>query len=299
MRVKAEPVIDAAADLGKTRCRVSVRDGATELTGAAEGAPGLAAEDGPALALAALLTACPQVTPARWAVGAAGAVAAPGAAGDLAEQLCVQADLAVVTSDAVTAHLGALAGEPGVVVVAGTGAVAIGVDGDGDLALGDGAGPERGDRGSGGWLGRRALQVARSQEGPLREAAAARFGAETDAVATATSASAAARRAAFVPDVLDCAKAGDPDAVALIDEAAAELAATATDVLDRLAWHRPPEVVLVGGLLALGDLLTGPLKRRIDRALAPARGDALTGARVLLDRDHLPHERWVHRRSAS
>ena len=62
------------------------------------------------------------------ATGAADVVAAglTGFSGDVAAvAAAVPAARVVVSSDAVTAHLGALGGEPGVVVVAGTGAIAL------------------------------------------------------------------------------------------------------------------------------------------------------------------------------
>ncbi|WP_275092119.1 BadF/BadG/BcrA/BcrD ATPase family protein, partial [Microbacterium sp. K36] len=65
----------------------------------------------------------------------------------------------------VTAHAGALDGAAGVLLIAGTGAVALGVDPSG-ARLVDGWGPELGDFGSGSWLGREALRaVLRAHDG--------------------------------------------------------------------------------------------------------------------------------------
>ena len=65
----------------------------------------------------------------------------------------------VVSNDAVTAHLGALGGEPGAVIVAGTGAIALAASPAG-WARADGWGPMLGDDGGGYWIGRRALAMA-------------------------------------------------------------------------------------------------------------------------------------------
>ena len=65
----------------------------------------------------------------------------------------------VVTNDAVTAHLGALGGEPGAVIVAGTGAIALAAAPEG-WARADGWGTMLGDDGGGYWIGRRALALA-------------------------------------------------------------------------------------------------------------------------------------------
>ena len=65
----------------------------------------------------------------------------------------------VVSNDAVTAHLGALGGEPGAVIVAGTGAIALAATPAG-WARADGWGSMLGDDGGGYWIGRRALAMA-------------------------------------------------------------------------------------------------------------------------------------------
>ena len=80
----------------------------------------------------------------------------------------------VVTNDAVTAHLGALGGEPGAVIVAGTGAIALAATPEG-WARADGWGTMLGDDGGGYWIGRRALAMAlRDARRPRRRRAARR-----------------------------------------------------------------------------------------------------------------------------
>ena len=66
----------------------------------------------------------------------------------------------LLTPDWTTAHLGALGGGPGVVISAGTGAVALGVDSGGRTARVDGFGYLFGDAGSAFSIGRRALELA-------------------------------------------------------------------------------------------------------------------------------------------
>src|SRR3954463_4662456 len=84
----------------------------------------------------------------------------PGSAGEAAGAApAVPAPTVLVTNDAVTAHLGALAGEPGVVIVAGTGAIALAV-GEHEVARADGWGTRLGDDGGGYWIGRAGLAAA-------------------------------------------------------------------------------------------------------------------------------------------
>ncbi|MGW5699141.1 ATPase, partial [Streptomyces asiaticus] len=132
-----------AVDLGKTGCRAVVRvDGAGPARTVHEvpGAPGLAAENGVATARAAVRAAVlpllerePSLRPATVCVGAAGAAAAPEAARALAVRLLE--DLPVpevaVTSDAVTAHAGALGGRVGAGGEAGARCHAAQIRGDG------------------------------------------------------------------------------------------------------------------------------------------------------------------------
>ena len=118
-----------AVDLGKTHCRAALlplAGGAPLARGSAAGAPGLADPRGVAAALAALRAAAPagsdearggRVAPrGRWRRRrrrGRSPPCSPAAGAD-----------AIVTSDAMLAHAGALGGEPGVVLMAGTGAVA-------------------------------------------------------------------------------------------------------------------------------------------------------------------------------
>src|SRR3954447_12415494 len=85
----------------------------------------------------------------------------------------VPAPTVLVTNDAVTAHLGALAGEPGVVIVAGTGVIALAV-GEDEVARADGWGTRLGDDGGGDWIGRgRAAAAVRAPDGSGRAGLAA------------------------------------------------------------------------------------------------------------------------------
>lgn len=304
---------DAVVDLGKTRCRLRLtstdsnageraRSGVpADLQAETGGTPGLGTADGVVQATDSILAALsrlpgPHAQVRRLAVGAAGALAAPTASLALAQALRshLGCDSVAVTSDAVTAHLGALAGGPGVVVVAGTGAVAVALNEHGRIAVTDGAGPADGDRGSGGWIGRAALALAAAGRPGWAELAAHRLGPDWTSIATDVSFAAATRHGSLVPDVVARARQGDADAVALIEQAATALASTALAAAGQVGGTT--RIAVVGGLTNIGDLLLGPLAR----AVAPARlrhpqGSALDGAALLLARHDLPHEPAVTR----
>ena len=263
-----------AVDLGKTSCRAAAAG--RRIEGA--GAPGLATPDGARAAEAAILAVVHGLGPVdEVIVGAAGALAAPDAARALGDALLrsSRAQRIAVTSDAVIAHAGALNGEPGVVLIAGTGVVALAIDANGALRTADGWGPWLGDEGGGGWIGAAGLRAAlRAHDGrgpstTLLDAARARFGAPKTWPAQLTS---AAALASFAPDVL--AADGDAAARAIVSAAAEALAATVRAVGDG-------PVAMVGGLAGIEAL-----REKLD--LVPAAGDALDGA-LHLGAIHEPH----------
>lgn len=267
-----------AVDLGKTSCRAAA--GGRRAEGA--GAPGLATPGGVRAAEAAILAVARELGPAdEVIVGAAGALAAPDAARALGDALLasLRAERVAVTSDAVIAHAGALDGEPGVVLIAGTGVVALAIGADGALRTADGWGPWLGDEGGGAWIGAAGLRAAlRAHDGrgpstTLLDAARDRFGAPQTWPAQLTD---AAALASFAPDVL--AADGDAVALAIVSAAAEALAATARTVGDG-------PVAMVGGLAAV---LEGAEALRECLDLVPAAGDALDGA-LRLGPIHEPH----------
>lgn len=267
-----------AVDLGKTSCRAAA--GGRRAEGA--GSPGLAVPGGVRAAEAAIRALGKELArelgPAdEVIVGAAGALAAPEAARALGNALLVslRAKRVAVTSDAVIAHAGALNGKPGVVLIAGTGVVAVAIGADGALRTVDGWGPWLGDEGGGAWIGAAGLRAAlraldgRGPSTALADVARARFGPPRTWPAQLTG---AAALATFAPDVL--AAQGDAEASAIVSAAAKALAATA-----RAAGDGP--LAMVGGLAGVEAL-----RERLD--LVPAAGDPLDGV-LRLGAIHEPH----------
>lgn len=293
-----------AVDLGKSRCRVVVSGPERRAAVEGVGSPGLAAAGGIDAALAAILPLTSDITGYEAvSVGAAGAWAAPAAASELAQRLHARLDVPVaVTSDVVSAHVGALGGGVGVLLIAGTGAAALGVDADG-IRLVDGWGPEVGDLGSGSWFGREALRAAlRASVGlvaptVLSERVAAAIGSLDEVQQWLAQDSPLARRlATLAPLVLDAAADGDPVA----HDIALDGSRLLVDSAVAAAGHSA-RVALHGGLTLhpwFRDLLGGAL-REAGREPLDAAGDALDGALLIAERtgagSPLPHERYVHR----
>ncbi|WP_433586289.1 N-acetylglucosamine kinase [Microbacterium hydrocarbonoxydans] len=289
-----------AVDLGKTRCRVLKAAGGSWERHDGPGAPGLASHGGVEDAfqsIDALLTRI-DIPIAGIGVGAAGAWTAPHAAEKLARRLAAAAACpVVVASDVVTAHIGALGGGDGTLLIAGTGAAALGVGIDG-IRLVDGWGPELGDFGGGSWIGREALRaVVRADAGlgaatSLTTQIAQQIGVPS-AIASwiATAAPLARRLAALAPLVLDAAESGDLVARGIVDEAVQLLTASA------VAAAPEGRVALHGGLTA-HDWFRTRLAAAVSasgRVVTTAAGDALDGALLLAVRSDLPHERFAHR----
>ncbi|ALO99508.1 N-acetylglucosamine kinase [Streptomyces olivaceoviridis] len=306
-----------AVDLGKTGCRAVLWDGAGPASDVHEvpGAPGLATDDGVTTARAAVLAAVrpllarePSVRPSAVCVGAAGAAAAPDAARALAGLLLddLSAEEVAVTSDAVTAHAGALGGRTGVVLAIGTGSVAIGIGDDGTFARVDGWGPWLGDEGSGAWIGAAGLRAAlrahdgRGPDTALLAAATERFG-DPDRLplALGRDGNPARTAASFAPDVARTAAAGDPTASAIVRDAATALGEAVLAAARRIGGDGL-DVAVTGGLTGLGEPLLGPLRSTLAGFPRPLRphpplGDPLDGARLLALDARRPHEPHVVR----
>lgn len=120
-------------------------------------------------AFAAALRMAPQLGKdgiASWGFGLAG-VRREGDARIMRSQLQPVAEGLpwILDTDAAAAHWGAFNGGPGVVLSAGTGAIALGVD-EGEKFYADGWGPLLGDEGSGYWIGLESLRaVCRASDG--------------------------------------------------------------------------------------------------------------------------------------
>ncbi|MDQ3173103.1 MAG: ATPase [Acidobacteriota bacterium] len=213
------------------------------------------------------------------------------------------ADVEVV-GDADIALYGATDGEPGVVVIAGTGSICCGVNARGKRNCAGGWGPVAGDEGGGAWIARRALRaIAHASDGrgpktSLMAAACAYFHVTAPQdLSTAIYAPTMTneRLAGFGKQVIEAAKAKDPVAREIMAEAGNELGLAVAAVIRNLKLE--PErfqVAYVGGVFAAGgQLVLGPMCERILQIaplafVAPPRmSPSLAAARMARERSNL------------
>ena len=208
-----------------------------------------------------------------------------------------------VVSDADIALFGATDGEPGLVVIAGTGSVCCGINARGKRVCAGGWGPVAGDEGGGAWIARRALSAithaadGRGPETGLTDAACAYFHVTTaDDLSTAIYAPTMTndRIAGFGKQVIEAAQAKDRVARAIMTEAGKELGIAAVAVIRNLKMERAHfQVAYVGGVFAAGELVLDTLRREIHQVapnayLAPPRyAPAVAAARMA--REHINH----------
>ncbi|WP_329109609.1 ATPase [Micromonospora sp. NBC_01699] len=156
--------------------------------------------------------------------------------------------------DAVVAFAAGTPADTGTVLIAGTGAVAAIVREGAVVRIADGLGWLLGDEGSGYWLGltaarataRALYQDKQAERGELVRAVCRRVGArEPDAFVTRFYELGRDRVAAIAPAVTECARAGDPVALDIVETASRRLADTLVSL-----HPAPGPVVLAGGVLA-------------------------------------------------
>jgi N-acetylglucosamine kinase-like BadF-type ATPase len=162
-----------------------------------------------------------------------------------------------VISDVEAAYAGALGERPGILLLAGTGSIALGRNARGRWARAGGLGPLLGDEGSAFWIGRRWI-VATASAKRAREIATA-----PDAVA---------RVAALAPSVGRLARRGHARARAILGDAQRVLAGLAADLARRLDLPSPVPVTWGGSLLNDARFRAGVWRalRRRGLAIAPA-----------------------------
>ena len=185
-----------------------------------------------------------------------------------------------VTTDADIALYGTTLGKAGLVVIAGTGPVCIGVDDNGEKFIAGGWGPVAGDEGGGRGIAGEALHaVAKASDGrgpltKLSEQAKDYFRASN--VENLIGAIYApqmdnSRIAGFARLVVETAQDGDKVAIEILRDAGHELGTAAAAVLKKLGLEkRKVPIGCVGSVFKAGDLLTDPMTEIIARVAPKA-----------------------------
>lgn len=207
------------------------------------------------------------VSRARHWLLATGTAAVPGA-------------VIVPLSDMEIALVGARGIRQGVLLLAGTGSIAYGINADGEVHQAGGMGYMLGDEGSGFWLGKEALRLTLLLHDGLIDM-------QTDLPGQVLATLGLNQPPDIVdwlygPDripvrevaklsrlVLTAAEAGDAAARVLIDDAARDLSHLAQTVMKRLAIARE-ELVFTGGLLESDNALSQRVCDRLGLAQRPA-----------------------------
>jgi N-acetylglucosamine kinase-like BadF-type ATPase len=194
----------------------------------------------------------------------------------------------VIVNDALVALEAGAPGQPGVVVISGTGSISYGRDANGHAARSGGWGYVLGDEGSGYWIGRAALRAV-LREADKRAPATALTGlllkhfGVTEAQGLIHHVYNTNLKPAAIAALATCVQSafsqGDQVAIGILRGAANELEASALSVARRLELiGQPFAFILAGGIFRAVPWLEQELERRLPQA-SP-------GSRVrLLDRE--------------
>ncbi|HID05561.1 MAG TPA: hypothetical protein EYP10_00280, partial [Armatimonadetes bacterium] len=206
-----------------------------------------------------------------------------------------------IDHDAAVAHAGALSGKAGVIIIAGTGAIAFGRADDGRIARADGWGHWVGDEGGGFWMGMEALRIwmraydGRSHWTALAECIPRALNVDSPrelvvALSSGEISKDEIARLAFV--IAEAAGNGDTIARQIIERAACKLAESAIAVARNLGFDCPT-ISYAGGIFRIGELILEPLHAELMTHLpsahftapymAPVMGAALLALRMLED----------------
>lgn len=182
------------------------------------------------------------------------------------------AGLELVT-DARAALEGALDGMPGVVIIAGTGSIAIGVNEEGEQARAGGFGPTLSDEGSGYYIAQRALTVVvssfdgRSPTTILAERICSRLGvaSPSDLPGVIYNSDSEPVEIAPLAELVDeAAREGDEVARQILTAAGSELGRLASSVIQKLGLNsREFRVACVGSVFRSGEFVLKPLREAV------------------------------------
>lgn len=185
-----------------------------------------------------------------------------------------------ITTDADIALYGTTLGKAGLVVIAGTGSVCLGINDTGERVMSGGWGPVAGDEGGGRGIAGEALhRIAKASDGRGRQTALSKQAAEYFRASSAENLIGAlyapqmdnSRIAGFARFVVEAAIHGDTIAAEIIEDAGRELGIAAVAVIRKLGLtRRKIPIGCVGGVFQAGKLLTDPMTEVIRSAASKA-----------------------------
>ena len=292
-----------AVDAGQTKIRVALDDGRGPRSAVAPGVVRVGAHAGPDIVAERILAAVAELGPLPEPAPPA-AIGLSGFEAMGHDDLCLLADTfrgslglgrLTIATDGLTALLGAIGARDGVVVAAGTGTACLARHGQ-RYAKVDGWGSLLSDAGSGFAIGRAGLDAAlRAYDGRggsprLMDAARSRYGTIEQMPERIYAEQVPTRAvASFAAEVATEAGGGDEVALAILRDAARELAISACAAAARV--FKPGDAVLVsyaGNVFQAGDLVLEPFTRELEArrpgtsVVAPS-GDPLDGAFLLAE----------------
>jgi len=187
----------------------------------------------------------------------------------------------ILVHDAVIALMGATAGKPGIIIIAGTGSVASGMNERGEYARAGGWGPILGDEGSAYYIAREGLAaVLRSYDGREEETMLtseflrAMGITEVEDIINKVYVEKVGVEyiAGLAPIVTKCAQAGDKVALRIVNNAARELAKLAIALINKLNMKDSEfPIALVGGVFKAGEIIIKPLSKEIVKVAPKAK----------------------------
>lgn len=275
-------------DGGGTKTHVTLMTEAREVVGEGNAGPSNPLRVGVETAVSNIIKATDQAMDAAGAMRVDIAAATLGLAGvrradikqrvkaSFVEQLRVRKT--TVITDAEIALFATTQGKPGIVVIAGTGSVCLGMNEKGKIAIAGGWGPLAGDEGGGVGIAQTALHaVAKASDGRgiatvLSDRASEYFrasGPENLIVAIYSPQVDNSRIAGFARFVVEAAQDGDAVAASILQEAGAELGLAACAVIEKLGLAKKKVPIgCVGSVFNAGELLKTPMIQTV-HTIAP------------------------------
>ncbi|SHK07991.1 N-acetylglucosamine kinase [Paramaledivibacter caminithermalis] len=178
-------------------------------------------------------------------------------------------------NDVEAAWAGSLACKPGINIVAGTGAIGVGVDKYGKVARSSGWGHFCGDEGSAYWLGKKAIEIfgkesdGRLEKTPLYEIVRQELAIDRDfdliSLVLNKYGMNRGKIAELAKLIFMAAKAGDKYAIKAFEEAAYELSLIVFSIIKQLDFDDNDELLISysGGVFRSGEFILNPFKKYI------------------------------------